>query len=154
METNIPSAKRPRLSMACNECRRRKVKCDTEAPKFRNCRLRNDTCTTTDPRRPHVAISREWIEQPSMNSRNSAPSQTGGNQNFSNISSQSPGVLTTRPNIGQSPHSVAASAAWSEEKGISPAQQPHEMAFNTDVSTDRIKMMGASNLHPCLTFIP
>ncbi|KAN0105068.1 hypothetical protein V8E51_010813 [Hyaloscypha variabilis] len=148
METYIPLAKRARLSMACNECRRRKVKCDTEAPKCRNCRLRNDTCTTTDPRRPHIAISREWIEQPRENQESPA-AQAGMGQKNSAISSQSPPGLTTSTtttaNIGQSSPNTSATAPRGEEAGISPAQQPHEMAFNTDLSSDRIKMMGASS---------
>ncbi|KJR86250.1 uncharacterized protein SPSK_02247 [Sporothrix schenckii 1099-18] len=43
-------AKRIRLNLACNNCRRRKVKCDTEQPKCRNCWLRDEECLTTDPR--------------------------------------------------------------------------------------------------------
>ncbi|CAK7210579.1 hypothetical protein SEUCBS140593_000878 [Sporothrix eucalyptigena] len=45
-----PHPKRIRLNLACNNCRRRKVKCDTEQPKCRNCWLRDEECETTDPR--------------------------------------------------------------------------------------------------------
>lgn len=45
-----PHPKRIRLNLACNNCRRRKVKCDTEQPKCRNCWLRDEECLTTDPR--------------------------------------------------------------------------------------------------------
>lgn len=44
--------KRIRLSIACDRCRKRKVKCDTETPKCRNCWLRDEVCETTDPRYP------------------------------------------------------------------------------------------------------
>jgi len=44
-----------------------------------------------------------------------------------------------------SPHSIAPSGSGTEDKGTSPAQQPYDMAFNIDHSTDRIKMMGASS---------
>jgi hypothetical protein len=54
-------AKRPRLSLACNECRRRKVKCDAAYPKCRNCTVRNSVCITTDPRRAGYEVTREWI---------------------------------------------------------------------------------------------
>ncbi|KJR88126.1 uncharacterized protein SPSK_07103 [Sporothrix schenckii 1099-18] len=45
-------SKRIRLSLACNNCRKRKVRCDTETPKCRNCWLRDEDCETTDPRYP------------------------------------------------------------------------------------------------------
>ncbi|KAM3064988.1 hypothetical protein ACMFMF_011459 [Clarireedia jacksonii] len=143
MDKGPPPVKRRRLSMACIECRRRKVKCDTETPKCRNCRLRNDICTTTDPKQPHVPISRVWVEKADVVQLNSATNQIGVSHSLA--SSQSPGLLIMRPNVGDSPQSANISATESENKGISPAQQPYEMAFNTDVSTDRIKMMGASS---------
>lgn len=43
-----------RLSQACNQCRKRKVRCDVSLPKCTNCTLRGETCVTTDPRRPGV----------------------------------------------------------------------------------------------------
>ncbi|PYI31547.1 hypothetical protein BP00DRAFT_425477 [Aspergillus indologenus CBS 114.80] len=68
-----PPSKRPRLSMACNICRQRKVKCDAEYPKCRNCRVRNQVCVTTDPQRPGVTGFREWLDLPLMSN--------GGNAN-------------------------------------------------------------------------
>ncbi len=50
-----------------------------------------------------------------------------------------------RPTIAPSPASGTGGSNWSEDKGISPAQQPFEMTFNTDATTDRIKMMGGSS---------
>lgn len=41
-----------RLSLACNQCRKRKVRCDAQHPKCHNCSLRGDACETSDPRRP------------------------------------------------------------------------------------------------------
>ncbi|KIH93626.1 hypothetical protein SPBR_04101 [Sporothrix brasiliensis 5110] len=49
--------KRIRLNLACNNCRRRKVKCDTEQPKCRNCWLRDEECLTTDPRYPPSRVN-------------------------------------------------------------------------------------------------
>ncbi|KAI6367765.1 hypothetical protein MCOR25_004841 [Pyricularia grisea] len=45
-------AKRLRLSVACNRCRARKVRCDASLPKCRNCITRNEVCETTDLRNP------------------------------------------------------------------------------------------------------
>lgn len=48
-----PAARRKptRLSLACNTCRKRKVRCDAGQPKCGNCTVRNETCETTDLRR-------------------------------------------------------------------------------------------------------
>lgn len=53
-------AKRARLSLACNQCRKRKVKCDAEMPKCRNCRIRGQLCETTDPKHPELVVVRKW----------------------------------------------------------------------------------------------
>ena len=55
------SSKRTRLTLACNQCRKRKVRCDTETPKCRNCWLRDEVCEATDPRWPHgTPTVRRW----------------------------------------------------------------------------------------------
>lgn len=137
--------------MACNSCRRRKVKCDTEHPKCRNCRVRDDICTTTDPKMPHAAVIREWIvqhEPMQMQSADSTLSQPSAGRSLARNSTQSPGSLPAveRPDLNQPPdNSPAVSVPWSHDVGISPAQQPYEMAFNTDAQTNRIKMMGGSS---------
>ncbi|KAH7033540.1 uncharacterized protein B0I36DRAFT_430737 [Microdochium trichocladiopsis] len=40
-----------RLALACNQCRRRKVRCDASLPKCRNCAARGDNCDVSDLRR-------------------------------------------------------------------------------------------------------
>ena len=52
--TRDPAARRKpaRLSLACNVCRKRKVRCDAGQPKCGNCTVRNETCEATDLRRP------------------------------------------------------------------------------------------------------
>ncbi|KAF3401699.1 hypothetical protein F1880_010119 [Penicillium rolfsii] len=41
-----------RLALACNQCRKRKVRCDAQYPSCRNCIVRGDVCETSDPRKP------------------------------------------------------------------------------------------------------
>ena len=41
-----------RVALACNQCRKRKVRCDAHQPKCRNCRVRGEVCETSDPRKP------------------------------------------------------------------------------------------------------
>jgi len=148
MDGDNPPAKRPRLSMACNACRRRKVKCDTDYPKCRNCRLRDDVCTTTDPKMPELTVIREWIIQSESVQANPSLGQTNDGRSLVHASTHSPGSLSTiaRPDVSQPfQHSPSASIPRSHDIGISPAQQPYEMTFNTDVQTDRVKMMGGSS---------
>ena len=130
-----PPPKRPRLSMACNECRRRKVKCDAEYPKCRNCRLRDDECLTEDPRRHGEKVVREWIEGPA------APVNEDFRQHHDQL--PSPGLPS-----GPSPSVAGVSTnaqSTHEAFGISPVHQGQDMTFNLDHETNRIKMMGASS---------
>ncbi|KAH6717199.1 fungal-specific transcription factor domain-containing protein, partial [Leptodontidium sp. MPI-SDFR-AT-0119] len=149
MDEDAPPAKRPRLSMACNACRRRKVRCDTDYPRCRNCRLRDDECTTTDPKMPQLAVIREWIVQSEPVQEDSTLREPNDGRRATQTLTRSPGSLSTigRPNIISQPleNSPAASIPRSHDVGISPAQQPFEMTFNTDAQTNRIKMMGGSS---------
>lgn len=60
VEPREPPAKKQRLSLACNECRKRKVKCDAEMPKCRNCQVRGIVCETTDPKHPSLVVIRKY----------------------------------------------------------------------------------------------
>ncbi|KAJ5474997.1 hypothetical protein N7539_008063 [Penicillium diatomitis] len=59
---SIPPPSKPiRLALACNQCRKRKVRCDAQLPKCRNCSVRGDVCETSDLRKPggsHPAVRR------------------------------------------------------------------------------------------------
>ncbi|KAK0385734.1 hypothetical protein NLU13_6911 [Sarocladium strictum] len=52
-----PRSKPARLSLACNPCRKRKVRCDAKQPKCHNCTVRQDVCITSDPRRPGAPLA-------------------------------------------------------------------------------------------------
>jgi hypothetical protein len=56
--------RRVRLSMACNACRRRKVKCDAQQPRCRHCSIRNEECRTFSTRKPDQEVLRQWLEGP------------------------------------------------------------------------------------------
>ncbi|RDW87853.1 hypothetical protein BP5796_03547 [Coleophoma crateriformis] len=136
------AAKRQRLSLACNECRRRKVKCDTGYPQCQNCRARDDICITTDPRRPGVEVTREWMELPHQPSvaggkeRQSAEIYSGNASHNSTVEATTKSIAVASPGDMEPPKTPI---------GVSPVQQPYNMAFNTDFETDRIKMLGGSS---------
>lgn len=138
MASEVP-AKRVRLSMACNECRRRKVKCDAEYPKCRNCAQRNHECFTSDSRRPNVPVTREWFEDRPSTAMVS-PTPVGRIQDVLNHSPVAMNNYAT--NI---PSSDVAAA-----DEVSPLHLPYEMSFNADRNSNRIKMLGSSSAQ-CLT---
>ncbi|KAH7018031.1 uncharacterized protein B0I36DRAFT_394628 [Microdochium trichocladiopsis] len=74
-----PYQKRIRLSLACNQCRKRKVRCDTTLPKCRNCVQRNEHCETSDLRRPDhgPGVRALAIKDGNQQARQQAPPQQG-----------------------------------------------------------------------------
>jgi hypothetical protein len=54
----VRGQKRLRLSFTCNQCRKRKVRCDESQPRCSNCVARGDECVTVDPNDPAREVSR------------------------------------------------------------------------------------------------
>ncbi|KAJ9144566.1 3-hydroxybenzoate 6-hydroxylase 1 [Pleurostoma richardsiae] len=119
------SSKRIRLSLACNQCRKRKVRCDTEIPKCRNCWLRDEECETTDPRYPEGGPTvRRWATKdgllPGQN-----PAATHRNQ--ASVPKHSPTVTATatvpsdrdRAVADRSHGGINAPRRWSTSASIS-----------------------------------
>ncbi|KAL4990707.1 hypothetical protein BDW68DRAFT_185450 [Aspergillus falconensis] len=139
-----PPTKRPRLSMACNTCRQRKVKCDAEYPKCRNCRVRNQECVTTDPQRPGCPGFREWLEVPEKEKEkaraDALSDQTSGDT--ASVDAQVAAVMDTHavgdrhnPDLG----------VEDEGNEASPVRQPFETSVNTEQGTNRTKILGGSS---------
>ncbi|TPX08026.1 uncharacterized protein E0L32_010226 [Thyridium curvatum] len=128
--------KRIRLSLACNNCRRRKVRCDTEQPKCRNCWLRDEECETTDPRYPDAGALkvRRWAtadglmpgQNPAATHRNQAHVPKHGPASSTGTPQPSPSTLW------RSNETSAAVAAPPETSGWSPA-----VSMDTNTSTRR-----------------
>jgi hypothetical protein len=66
-----------RLSLACNTCRRRKVRCDAGLPKCGNCTLRNEVCETTDLRKPAKGSATRTRTVPDRRGREGYHGRTG-----------------------------------------------------------------------------
>ncbi|KAL4951290.1 hypothetical protein BDW69DRAFT_201531 [Aspergillus filifer] len=130
-----PPAKRPRLSMACNICRQRKVKCDAEYPKCRNCRVRNQSCITTDPQRPGCPGVREWLELPDKVHNGDTQGATKDiiTPNQAHPASHPPTSL---------PDAVPETGVENE---VSPVRQPFDTSINTEQGTNRTKILGGSS---------
>ncbi|KAL4863073.1 hypothetical protein BDV12DRAFT_206826 [Aspergillus spectabilis] len=135
-----PPTKRPRLSMACNICRQRKVKCDAEYPKCRNCRVRNQVCLTTDPQRPSCPGVREWLEVPDKPLSTAATTEQ-------NIPEE--GVQRTAPVPEQHAQTsglpIDEEAEIGAENEVSPVRQPFDTSVNTEQGTNRTKILGGSS---------
>ena len=130
-----PSNKRMRLSIACNACRQRKVKCDTLYPKCRRCQARNEDCRTTNTKHPHVEIERILLElpgpAPSPGSATSAGRERGS------------GLSTMSDHTGPPPDQVPGS------NDVDKWLDALDVSFNTDQPTQKIKMLGVSSVQ-CL----
>ncbi|KAJ0311117.1 hypothetical protein COL516b_001820 [Colletotrichum fioriniae] len=159
--------KRIRLSLACNQCRKRKVRCDAQTPKCHNCILRGDDCQTTNPRNPNQHAVRKWAAKSA-----SAQSQGGGSVHEVSETPRDPlRAVSPRPRQYLSPAyddgSEAEDAAlrklsWVAEAYRANAREnhsPHEhadlnpdMALNTDESPHRLKFMGGSSVQSLTMF--
>lgn len=161
-----PPPKKVRLTMACNECRRRKVKCDADYPKCGNCSTRNSECFTSDAKKPEVSVRREWIEIPDKSAASSAVPVTGHRLTVpptasARLASESPlpaspaqstflpPAYLPRPSVGPA-NGDARISEIVPSAYISPVQQPWHMSFNLDSINNRFKMVGGSSTQ-CLT---
>jgi hypothetical protein len=133
-----PSRKRMRLSMACNTCRQRKVKCDASYPKCRRCQARNEECHTTSTREPDVEIKRTWLDLPEPALSPITPASSAIREPEPALSIQQmpnqPGPPHVRPSDGNDVD------AWLDTLDVS---------YNTDHNTQKTKMLGVSSVQ-CL----
>ncbi|KAL4905549.1 hypothetical protein BDW74DRAFT_185066 [Aspergillus multicolor] len=142
-----PSAKRPRLSMACNTCRQRKVKCDAEYPKCRNCRVRNQNCVTTDPQRPGCTGTREWLEVVDRD-RECQKAQCEASREELEVNDtvnglDAPSQEGPIPRVAPSP--AIEQSADQEDDEPSPVRQPFDTSVNAEKGTNRTKTLGGSS---------
>jgi len=143
---NPRPVKRSRLSLACDRCRSRKVRCDDQQPVCRPCQSRNETCVTTDPRRPGVPVVREVIDFGEPTSREAT---TIGHDISTYDKALSPLRYNTKSfgTASGTDHNkkdrLRAGSSQSDTHDISPVQQPfYEVSFSTDGRPNKAKMMG------------
>lgn len=129
-----PSRKRMRLSMACNACRQRKVKCDTLYPKCRRCVARNEDCHTTSAKSPGVEIERTWIALPEPVPSPSTLTSMMRERESAMSTAPTPGPTLDRPSGSNDVD------AWLDTLDVS---------YNTDHRSQKTKMLGVSSVQ-CL----
>ncbi|KAK2012473.1 fungal-specific transcription factor domain-containing protein [Colletotrichum eremochloae] len=165
---NQSHSKRVRLSLACNQCRKRKVRCDAQTPKCHNCILRGDECHTTNPRNPNQHAVRKWASKSNTN-----PSEGGSSHGTSETPREQRLYRSTSPRARQylSPAyddgsegeaTASRKMSWVAQAYRANArdnQSPHEhsdlnpdMALNTDESPHRLKFMGGSSVQSLTMF--
>ncbi|KAH8881274.1 hypothetical protein GQ53DRAFT_888768 [Thozetella sp. PMI_491] len=168
--------KRIRLSLACNACRKRKVRCDAETPKCRNCWLRGDVCETTDPRKPEVAAVRRWatkdgllpnqISQSHQDQEGKLASQQSSTAEHSGSFSTPPGPAALNPHLSHA-HPTQRLISWAT-RAYKDAKEPEaeaareapeaevnspDMVVMTDSSSHRVKYMGGSSMQCLCVFV-
>ncbi|EED13678.1 conserved hypothetical protein [Talaromyces stipitatus ATCC 10500] len=149
-----PRPTKKRLSMACNNCRLRKVKCDADYPRCRNCRVRDEICATCDPRRPGEPVVREWIVTEKIQELDTTKhavyaSPTPSLQRQLFPQGNAPGTQTDQ-SIAASGHNDRCPFARDNEPGHtplheSPVHQPFHVSSNTDPELNRTKIVGGSS---------
>lgn len=152
-----PRSKRGRLSLACTQCRKRKVRCDATTPKCRNCVLRGDECQTFDPRRPNGPAVRKWPHKSSQSISSLSPVQ----RRASIASQQSSPASLVSQHTATTPLSVSGSKerlpSWIERAYQETQSTPEsgtdgqsndspDVVMNTDESSHRIKVSTRSSL--------
>jgi hypothetical protein len=165
--------KRQRLSLACNECRKRKVKCDSEMPRCRNCRIRGQVCETSDPKHPELVVVRKYGAMEGDFREDSY----GMASDFSPapVAHQEPNTPVSLPreqstswvarsyqahrsldeaSVNRAEESPAPPGnAASHQQRLHESHQSPEMTVNTDSNNDRQKVMGGSSLQSLSMFL-
>ncbi|KAJ4264577.1 hypothetical protein NW762_005781 [Fusarium torreyae] len=157
-----PRSKRGRLSLACTQCRKRKVRCDATTPKCRNCVLRGDECQTFDPRRPNGPAVRKWphknpqstatlspIQRRASTSQHSSPSSIIGTHHRASSMSLPHGGNKDR-NPSWIERAYQDTQVTPDDGTDGQTNDSPDVVMNTDESSHRIKYMGSSSLQ-CLT---
>jgi hypothetical protein len=124
-KSETAGTKRIRLSLACNQCRKRKVRCDTEKPKCRNCLLRNEVCETTDPRyRDGGPGVRRWATKDGL------------------LPGQNPTATRLDQTESLTPHAtlntVAAAASLNRDRGVAPIDDSIPLRGHTSTSVSAV----------------
>ncbi|KAF6800909.1 fungal specific transcription factor domain-containing protein [Colletotrichum sojae] len=165
-----PHSKRIRLSLACNQCRKRKVRCDAQTPKCHNCILRSDDCQTTNPRNPKENAIRRWASKSSTTGRSDGSvlegSDTPRDRRLRTASPRPRHYLSPAyddGSEGEDPASRRMSwVAQAYRANVQDNESGHEshdhsdlnpdMAMNTDESPHRLKFMGGSSVQSLTMF--
>ncbi|KAI0485015.1 fungal-specific transcription factor domain-containing protein [Xylariaceae sp. FL0804] len=158
-----PAPKRIRLSLACNQCRRRKVRCDAETPKCRNCWLRGDMCETTDPRKPDTAAVRKWATKDGRLPGDVMAHgyESSGHMLDSLGMSPSDGTSSQHESAGGTPGTRPMSFLFRAYRDHANARPEHaaadisspDIVMNTDESSHRVKYLGGSSLQCLCIFV-
>lgn len=169
---HIPRSKRQRLSTACNQCRKRKVRCDEEQPQCRNCAARGDVCLTTDPNEPHREVTRRRAQIVSQSLEGNsfiqiAPkfSTSHASESLRPISSSHHaefGLSSPKSSVATSPGIPLARrendtdlqvAVESEQQRSSDYSYDREMILNTDHTSHKRKLLGNGTLQALARYL-
>ncbi|KAJ4241075.1 hypothetical protein NW760_001364 [Fusarium oxysporum] len=152
-----PRSKRGRLSLACTQCRKRKVRCDATTPKCRNCVLRGDECETFDPRRPNGPAVRKWPHKSSQSTSTISPIQRRASIATASQQSSPASSIVGSQHAGNKDRNPSWIERAYQESQSTPdsgtdvhTNDSPDVVMNTDESSHRIKYMGSSSLQ-CLT---
>ncbi|KXJ86475.1 fungal-specific transcription factor domain-domain-containing protein, partial [Microdochium bolleyi] len=158
-----PYQKRIRLSLACNQCRKRKVRCDTSLPKCRNCVQRNEHCETSDLRRPDhgpgvrtlapATTASPRLQREQSHAASSTPDSRSGRHESEPAALAAAGVKQP-PEITwvqRAYHISTSGRHYDDGKSLHPSTP--DIVVNTDDTAYRVKFVGGSSLQCLCTFV-
>ncbi|KAL0939814.1 fungal specific transcription factor domain-containing protein [Colletotrichum truncatum] len=167
--SNQSHSKRIRLSLACNQCRKRKVRCDAQTPKCHNCILRGDDCQTTNPRNPKEHAVRKWASKSSTTQSDNSThegSEPARDRHLRTVSPRPRQYLSPAYDNGSEGEDAASRRlSWvaqayranvrDNDSGHAPPGHSDlnpDIALNTDESSHRLKFMGGSSVQSLTMF--
>ncbi|KAH8685361.1 fungal-specific transcription factor domain-containing protein [Tricladium varicosporioides] len=157
---NLPRyAKRKRLSTACSQCRKRKVRCDEQQPKCQNCVLRGDDCITFDVKDPSQQAVRVPASPAKILSVQQHESRAPSVSTERSPSQPCPALQSTKSEISGLPYQHASESFRDEQLGNrdienAPLQgqqdelgsYDRETILNTDHTSYKRKFLGGGTL--------
>jgi hypothetical protein len=152
-----PRSKRGRLSLACTQCRKRKVRCDATTPKCRNCVLRGDECETFDPRRPNGPAVRKWPHKSSQSTSTISPIQRRASIATASQQSSPASSIVGSQHAGNKDRNPSWIERAYQESQSTPdsgtdvhTNDSPDVVMNTDESSHRIKVSIQASSHSCI----
>ena len=167
---STPHSERQRLSTACNQCRKLKVRCDEQQPRCRNCTVRGEVCVTTDPNEPNRKVTRRRArtvfrslerDPQSLNSPvysvSHAPEPRPAVSSTQEFGLSSPkSSVTTSPGLVTGRNAKGAEARPTieqEQQRSSDYSYDREMILNTDHTSCKRKLLGHGTLQALARYL-
>jgi hypothetical protein len=124
-----PHAKPMRLALACNQCRKRKVRCDARQPKCTNCEQRGEICEARNPKK-----ASQITDARQRGAKVSTPPSFGtqGRPRQASIPASPPHSVRLSPCAQSDRHSIASAMPRTKQVNSPTTQRPQHRPWTKD----------------------